>query len=180
VKNTYLAAAVALALGGAIAPAVNAAKPTPPDALADIYPGGCDIVQIPPLGTSLVASWTWANGGDQTKFGGSVYCNVLFVDETTEAFEFELERYVPGTSAEENAGMFVYRCEVAETDPAGTCHAGLLGLRPALREAIESAGYSVDDVVSTNCNTALVKAMNPGHGNGPQNYPLVDVCGDLQ
>jgi hypothetical protein len=172
----------------AIASAVSVSAPAKPgkntpDALATITAGGCENVQIAPFGTSLLASWEWSNGTIQSKFGGDA---VYQVDAgTTESepekfeVEFELVQYAPGTLAEDYPGQLVYRCSNAPTDDVGSCNASILGLRSALREAAaDYLGVAPEEVEfgSATLDGVYVKAMNPGPGNGRQNYPLVDVC----
>ena len=180
-KLTLLATAVCLStfgLGNAVA-GKNA-----PVALAAVSPGGCSFTQIAPFGTSLLASWTWADGTIQTKFGG----DALFEGEASEdgitwmPFEvsIELEQYVPGTAAGDYEGQLVYRCSNAVSDPSGSCNGSVLGVRSAvINAAAEYLGF--DPALSGPYTRASlvsvdVKAMNPGPDSGRQNYPLVSVC----
>lgn len=167
----------------AIASAVSVsalAKPgkNAPSALATITSGGCENVQIAPFGTSLLANWEWSNSTGQTKFGGDAVYQIEASGFEFEV-EFELVQYEPGTLAEDYPGQLVYRCSNAQTKADGSCNASVLGLRTALRAA--AADYlNVDPELvefgSATLDGVYVKAMNPGPGNGRQNYPLVNVC----
>lgn len=164
------------------------AGPNSPDPLATITPEGCSHVQIAPYGTSLVGSWSWSDGTDQTKFGGdAVYMGQASADggDTWTDFEveFEAEGYEPGTPADDYFGQFVYRCSTAQTEPEGSCNGSVLGVRDALLAAVaEQLGVAPADIgdnIEASLVGVFVKAMNPGHGNGRQNYELTDVCNVL-
>lgn len=169
-----------LVAAGLTLSALASAGPNAPTPLADVSAGGCSITQIAPFGTSLRASWDWANGDLQTKFGGDAKFNVMATTDggiTTFPLEveFELEQYVPGTLADAYPGQLVYRCSTAVTNDAGTCNGSVLGLRAAIAAAVEDQAPGAT-VVSATLDGVYVKAMNPGHGGGRQNYPLVNVC----
>jgi len=182
-KKLHIAFVTAATL--AIAP-LALAKNAPNDPLATVVPEGCSTVQIAPFGTSLLASWSWEEGTIQTKFGGdAVYLVTVSGDGGTiwtDPFEveFELVQYEPDTAADEYPGQLVYRCSIAQTDPAGSCNGSVLGLRTAvLNAAIDETGFTAVDI-GRNIQASLVgvnvKAMNPGKDNGRQKYPLVNVC----
>jgi len=158
------------------------AKPNAPDPLATVTVGGCSLVQIAPFGTSQLASWSWSDGTSQTKFGGDAVYLVQASDGLNNfdgEIEFELEQYVPGTLASDYPGVMVYRCSNAITDATGSCNGSVLGLRDAIRNAAaEQLGVLPADVTTLVANLVgvYVKAMNPGHGSGRQNYELVNVC----
>jgi hypothetical protein len=173
----------ALCLGMAGVTGVATAGPNSPDPLATITPGGCGLPQIAPFGTSLLASWEWSGGGDQTKFGGDAVFTGEASDDgwsTWEPFEveFEVEQYEPGTPAEDYFQQLVYRCSVAQTMPAGSCNGAVLGVRPALLGAIaDEFGMTLEEIRLRDVTyDVYVKAMNPGKGNGRQNYELTNVC----
>lgn len=166
-----------------VAPAVMAGKNSP-NPLADITPGGCTFEQIAPYGTSLLAKWSWENGTTQTKFGGDAEFDVSASADGGVTWqelevELELERYEPGTPADDYAGTLVYRCSVAETEPAGDCNGSVLGLRAAILNAAADALGVDPDLIGGNISAALdgvkVKAMNPG-SRGRQNYERVNIC----
>ena len=154
------------------------------DPLATITPGECDRVQIAPFGTSLLASWAWSDGGEQVKFGGdAVYTINASVTDSPEIFEFEVEfglvKFDAEIPVEDYAGQLVYRCSVAQTEPAGECNGSVLGLRDAIMAAAaEYLEVSEDQItyITADRDGVYVKAMNPGGGNGRQNYTLVNVC----
>ena len=156
------------------------------DTLADVVAQGCSFVQIAPYGTSLLASWDWENGTSQTKFGGDA---VFMVEASTDGgttwsdpfeVEFELDQYVPGTSPDDYFGLMVYRCSNAQTEVTGSCNGSVLGLRDAvLAAAADYLGVGTAEIganIRASLDSVKVKAMNPGKGNGPQNYELQDVC----
>ena len=154
-----------------------------PDALATISPGGCDNAQVAPFGTSLLANWEWSEGTVQTKFGGDAVYQVVAAGPEADPEEFEVEfelvQYEPGTLAEDYPGELVYRCSNEQTLAEGSCTAAVLGLRSALRDAAAEYLDVLPEEVefgSATLDGVYVKAMNPGPGNGRQNYPLVDVC----
>ncbi|MDT8322200.1 MAG: hypothetical protein RQ826_16915 [Xanthomonadales bacterium] len=167
---------------GAFAYSGVAVAQNQPDPLATVTPDSCDLVQIAPFGTSLLASWGWEEGTDQTKFGGdAVYEVDATVGEDTSTFEveFELVQFEPGTLAEDYPGELVYRCSNAMTELSGSCNGSVLGLRDAIRDAaadeLDVLPEEITGLVAT-LQGVYVKAMNPGKGNGRQNYELVDVC----
>jgi hypothetical protein len=175
----------ALCLGMAGVTGVATAGPNSPDPLATITPVGCSYVQIAPFGTSLLARWDWSGGGDQTKFGGdAVFTGEASIDDGVTwvdfEVEFEVESYEPGTLAEDYFRQLVYRCSVAQTEPAGSCNGAVLGVRDALLAAVAEQLGGEPEEIGPNIRASLVgvdvKAMNPGPGNGRQNYPLTDVC----
>lgn len=191
-KKSHLSFVIAAALSvSPFALAKNA-----PDPLATITPGGCSNVQIAPFGTSLLASWSWdntADAGGQTQFGGDAeYAVSLSPDGGATWYdydiEFELVQYVPGTLASDYPGQLVYRCSTAQTDATGSCNGSVLGLRDAVMNAALDAlnadlnpdtDYTAGDIggnIQASLEGVEVKAMNPGRGNGRQNYPLVNVC----
>ena len=182
-KKSHLAFVIATTLS--IAP-LALAKDNTNDPLATVIPGGCSNVQIAPFGTSLLASWGWEEGTLQIKFGGNAEYMVSVsgdLGETwTEPFqvEFELVQYEADTLASDYPGELVYRCSNAQTDATGTCNGSVLGLRDAvLNAAADETGFTPEEIGRYIQATRLgvkVKAMNPGKGNGRQNYPLVDVC----
>ncbi|MCW8873298.1 MAG: hypothetical protein OQK01_11855 [Xanthomonadales bacterium] len=158
------------------------AKKNAPDPLATVIPGGCDLVQIAPYGTSLLASWGWENGTDQTKFGGDAEYRVeaTTIDDTYDLkIKFHIEQYVPGTSPDDYAGTLVYRCSTAVSEESGECNGSVLGIRDAIRVlAADELGVEPEDITTlfATLKGVFVKAMNPGRGGGRQNYDHVDVC----
>ena len=181
-KRTQIACLIAAGL--ALSPLAFAGKNAPAP-LATITPEGCSFAQIASFGTSLLASWSWADGTAQTKFGGDAAFDVEASLDGGATWipleiEFELVKYKPGTPADEYAGVMVYRCSNAATEPSGRCNGSVLGVRAAILEAAaDELGVTPADI-GPNLRASLagvdVKAMNPGKGGGRQNYPLVDVC----
>lgn len=156
-------------------------KKNAPTILAEITAKGCSLEQIAPFGTSLTASWDWDNTvgeseGGQSKFGGDAEYTVeltVFGTPVELEVEFELVQFVRGTLAEDYAGQMVYRCTKPQTDTTGTCNSSVLGVRAALKAAVENMGYLWSDLDKATLEGVTVKAMK---GKGRQNYPKVDVC----
>lgn len=181
-KKSHIAIVIATAL--TISP-VALAKKNSPGPLATVTAGDCSVVQIAPFGTSLLASWGWVEGTDQTKFGGDAEYMVSVSGDGGDNWvdfeaEFGLVQYVPGTPAGDYPGELVYRCSTAQTDTAGTCNGSVLGLRDAvLNAAVDETGFTPEEIdghIRATLVGVNVKAMNPGKGNGRQNYELVNVC----
>lgn len=174
----------ALCMGSFVFAGAAVAK-NAPDPLATVTPGGCSLQAIAPYGTSLRAAWAWEAGSDQTKFGGDAEFTVEASPDGGLNWyefevEFELDAYVPGSLAEEYFGSLVYRCSNAVSEASGSCNGSVLGVRDAvLAAAADELGVLPEDIGS-NIRASLegvkVKAMNPGPGNGRQNYERVDVC----
>jgi hypothetical protein len=178
-KTLQIAAALAacLSVAAVAGPGKNA-----PEALADVVPDGCQLVQIAPFGTSLLASWSWENGTVQTKFGGDAVYMVVANDYDPFEVEFELVQYEQGMPADAYPGEMVYRCSNAQTEEIGSCNGSVLGVRSALREAAaDYLGVLPEEIetISATLEGVYVKAMNPGPGSGRQNYPRVNVCEEL-
>jgi len=184
-KKSHIAIVIATALS--IAP-VALAKKNSPELLAEVVPGGCSNVQVAPFGTSLLASWGWDAGTDQTKFGGDAEYMVSVSGDGGDNWvdfeaEFGLVQYEPGTAAGDYPGELVYRCSNAQTEVTGSCNGSVLGLRDAvLNAAVDETGFTPEEIgryIQATLVGVNVKAMNPGKGNGRQNYPLVNVCNVL-
>jgi hypothetical protein len=160
------------------------------DPLAEITPLGCSTLQIGPFGTSLLGSWSWAEGTVQTKFGGDAeYMVHVSPDDEQTWYDFEVEfevvKYELDTPADAYPGQFVYRCSNAQTEPSGSCNGSVLGLRAAIMQAaidelaemeIYVTAEDIDGNISANLVGVGIKAMDPGTGAKSQKYPKVDIC----
>jgi hypothetical protein len=141
-----------------------------PTTLAVVIPGGCSVDA-----TMLDADWTWENGTAQTKFGGDALflADVSYDGELVQEefeVEFELDKY---DAEEETMGAVVYDCDA--TGETGSCSGSMMGVDDAIAAAIVDEfgeGYTFEAIF----DGVYVKAMNPGNGNGRQNFELVDVC----
>jgi hypothetical protein len=193
-KNLVIATAAALSFAAVpIASANNA-----PDQLAELTPGGCYVGE--PNGTvKQYAEWSWAEGSDQTQFGGGAIYNVTVNTSTNPDVDLEVEVEVEVTRLDPDLPMptkMVYACpdllspspdaEVAET---GTCEARISDVEAAITEATEEELVEMwllgmdepftIDFEKTELVGVFVKAMDPGVAKGPggrQNYEKIDVC----
>jgi hypothetical protein len=188
-----LAIATAAALSFAAVPMASADNTQDP--LVILEPGGCEATEINLL-TQLTAGWMWADGGEQTQFGGDA---VYIVTGTTSAgAEFgPLEVEVEVTRLDPDLPMptkMVYACpDIANPDPAaegadvGMCQAHIADVDEAIREATEEELFEMEllgeldtfTITDSELAGVLVKAMNPGvvkGRGGRQNYEKTDVC----
>jgi len=152
-KTLTVATVATFALG--ITPLTSANQP---DALVELLPGECNVG----LGTQF-ATWSWEEGGLQTKFGGDAVYQVtatLNEDSTvygTYEIEVELVRYAPGTDpgdflnndSGDYSGFMVYACgtteepenvleQAGETAEAGACVAQIVGFEGVLKDKVTS------------------------------------------
>lgn len=151
-KTLTVATVATFALG--IGPLTSANQP---DALVELLPGECTVG----LGTQF-ATWSWEDGGLQTKFGGdAVYQVTATLNEDPTPYgpydiEVELVRYAPGTDpgnlligAGDYSGFMVYLCgtadepenvleQVGETADAGSCVAQVVGYQQVLKDKVIS------------------------------------------
>lgn len=152
-KTLTVATVATFALG--IGPLTSANQP---DALVELSPGECTAF----WGTQF-ASWSWEEGGLQTKFGGdAVYQVTATLREEPTVYgpyeiEVELVRYAPGTDpgnfaqgdAGDYFGFMVYACgieedadsaleQAGETAEAGACVAQIVGFERVLKDKVTS------------------------------------------
>jgi hypothetical protein len=153
-KTLTVATVAIFALG--IGPLTSAKQP---EALVELSPGKCNVG----LGTQF-ATWSWEEGGLQTKFGGDAVYEVTATLNGDSSLlygpyeiEVELVRYEPGTDpgdflsgdAGDYPGFMVYACGTAEdpenvleqageTAEAGSCVAQIVGFEQVLKDKVTS------------------------------------------
>jgi len=179
-KITVLFLTVMLVVG--FAGLTQAAKKAKPDALVDITGVSCKMTPDG-NGDKLEAKWSWAPielTPLQTQFGGDaiykvdVYLNGA-VEPITVGLEVEIVKF--DIELDDFDGKMSYYCEdslcTGDAYPVSDefIMDALVNLFPDAEEIIYERIDFAEEV--------WVKAMNPGTGSKRQNYPLVDVCGNL-
>ncbi len=199
-KTTVLFLSVMMVVGIATSTQAGKVKKNEQPALATIQAGECVYGElVDPYGEPLLVNWSWSGGTFQTKFGGdAVYLvssysyydidgNLVLVPVSPlDGLLVEVELEQLGTDPDDLVDPYnlVYSCTVIQ-GAVGDCSGSILNVQGALNEAIafdifEETGVEVEVTVETyELSYVKVKAMNPGTGSKRQNYPLVDVCGNL-